>query len=74
MDIALFARLRELRKELAAKEEVPAFVVFADAALRDMCLKKPLTLAQFSAINGVGSVKLEKYGAAFTGLIKTYLA
>ena len=71
-DRALFGRLKELRKEIAGQEGVPAFVVFSDASLRSMSLKKPVSLVQFSAIHGVGSVKLEKYGKAFTDLIRDY--
>jgi superfamily II DNA helicase RecQ len=37
-----------------------------------MCQKKPVSLVQFSAVNGVGSVKLEKYGEAFTGLLREH--
>jgi ATP-dependent DNA helicase RecQ len=68
-DKELFERLRELRKEIAAKEGVPAYIVFSDASLRDMCRKKPASLVQFSMVNGVGSVKLEKYGEAFVEVI-----
>jgi ATP-dependent DNA helicase RecQ len=66
----LFEKLKELRKSIAAKEGVPAYIVFPDASLRDMCRKKPSSLAQFSAITGVGAVKLEKYGEAFVKLIR----
>ncbi|MCL2478726.1 MAG: DNA helicase RecQ [Treponema sp.] len=72
-DMDLFSRLKELRREIAHNEGLPAFVIFADAALRDMCRRQPQTLVQFSAVNGVGSVKLEKYGEAFTKLIGDYL-
>jgi ATP-dependent DNA helicase RecQ len=72
-DQALFSRLRELRKEIAGREGLPAFVVFSDASLRDICLRKPVSLVQFSAVHGVGSIKLEKYGEAFTSLIRSYL-
>jgi ATP-dependent DNA helicase RecQ len=68
-DKALFEQLKDLRREFAAKEGVPAYIVFSDASLRDMCRKKPVSLVQFSAVNGVGSVKLEKYGEAFVALI-----
>jgi len=37
-----------------------------------MCRKKPVSLTQFSAINGVGSVKLEKYGETFINIIKSH--
>jgi len=69
----LFTRLKDLRKELARKEGYPAFVIFSDASLRDMCRRQPVNLAQFSTVNGVGAVKLEKYGEAFTSLIRGYL-
>ena len=69
VDKELFDQLRELRKEIAAKEGVPAYIVFSDASLRDMCRKKPASLIQFSAVIGVGSVKLEKYGEIFLKII-----
>jgi ATP-dependent DNA helicase RecQ len=72
-DEGLFARLRELRKKIAQEEGVRAFVVFSDASLKDMCKRRPTSLVQFSAVNGVGPAKLEKYGEAFTELIKDYL-
>ena len=64
-DKDLFEKLKGLRKEIAAREGVPAYIVFSDASLRDMCRKKPASLVQFSMVNGVGTVKLEKYGEAF---------
>jgi len=73
MDTVLFGKLKGLRKEIAARESVPAYIVFSDASLRDMCRKKPVTLPQFSDVTGVGEVKREKYGAMFTILIRDYL-
>ncbi|MDR1839576.1 MAG: HRDC domain-containing protein, partial [Treponema sp.] len=70
IDNNLLDKLRKLRKEIAAKESVPAYIVFSDASLRDMCRKKPVSLVQFSGVNGVGKIKLEKYGEEFTMLIK----
>jgi ATP-dependent DNA helicase RecQ len=72
IDDNLLGKLKKLRKEIAARESVPAYIVFSDATLRDMCRKKPVSLVQFSGINGVGSVKLEKYGEIFTCLIREY--
>jgi ATP-dependent DNA helicase RecQ len=69
-DNVVFEKLKDLRREFATKERVPPYIVFPDASLRDMCRKKPTTLIQFSAINGVGKVKLEKYGQTFVELIK----
>ena len=73
-DRALFEKLKELRRGFATKEGVPAYIVFSDASLRDMCRKKPVSLVQFSTVNGVGSVKLEKYGEAFVEAIKNETA
>ena len=72
IDEGLLDKLKKLRREIAAKESVPAYIVFSDASLRDMCRKKPVSLVQFSGVNGVGSVKLEKYGDIFTCLISKY--
>jgi ATP-dependent DNA helicase RecQ len=71
-DEALFAKLKELRKTLAREAKVPAYVIFADASLSDMCRKQPLTAEQFRGVLGVGDIKLEKYGAAFTALIREH--
>jgi len=73
IDEILFAKLKKLRKEIALKEEVPAYIVFSDASLRDMCRKKPAALVNFSSVNGVGQVKLEKYGEVFVELIREHV-
>ncbi len=64
-DPALFQALRALRREIAEAEGVPAYVVFSDATLRDMAAKRPRTPEQMLSVTGVGSIKLQKYGAAF---------
>jgi ATP-dependent DNA helicase RecQ len=70
---ALFEKLKSLRKKFAAQESVPAYIIFSNASLLDMCRRKPTSLIQFSAVNGVGEVKLEKYGEAFVEAIKSIL-
>ncbi|MDJ0683834.1 MAG: DNA helicase RecQ [Alphaproteobacteria bacterium] len=70
VDEALLIRLKALRRELAAKRAVPAYVVFADAALIDMCRLMPQTLDQMAAVNGVGPAKLEKFGPAFLEVLR----
>lgn len=70
----LFERLRALRRQIADKLGVPAFVVFGDAALVDMTRKLPVTRAQFLSVNGVGEHKLKQFGAQFIGEIRDYLA
>jgi len=44
---------------------VPAYVVFSDATLRDMVLRRPRNEAEFAEVHGVGAVKLERYGEVF---------
>ena len=68
----LFADLKALRTRLAAAERVPAYVVFSDAALHDMCRKLPVDETGFLEVSGVGMTKLKKYGAAFINVIKQY--
>ncbi|KIY23225.1 DNA helicase RecQ [Mesobacillus subterraneus] len=64
-DDPLFEELRELRREIASAEKVPPFVIFSDSSLKDMCLKLPLTNADFLNVAGVGEHKLQKYGEPF---------
>ncbi len=69
----LFEELRMVRKEIAEKENVPPFVIFADTALKDMCVKQPQSREEFLTITGVGQNKLEKYGEQFIEAITDYL-
>ncbi|MNF70003.1 ATP-dependent DNA helicase RecQ [compost metagenome] len=62
---SLFETLRKLRYEIAQEEEVPAYVIFSDAALRQMETNRPMSDEEFITIDGVGKAKLEKYGDAF---------
>jgi ATP-dependent DNA helicase RecQ len=71
-DDALFNRLRELRTKLAQEASVPAYVIFSDASLRDMCRKRPETAEQFLEVSGVGEVKLKRYGEEFIAAIQNY--
>ena len=71
-DRELFAALRGLRKEIAAGDGVPPFVVFSDAALVEMAAKQPADAAAFQQIHGVGQYKLQRYGEKFLGLINSH--
>ncbi len=62
---SLFESLRKLRYEIAKEEDVPAYVIFSDAALRQMEINRPMSEEELIAIDGVGKTKLEKYGDAF---------
>jgi ATP-dependent DNA helicase RecQ len=61
----LFERLRRLRRTLADEQNLPAYIVFSDATLRQMAQRRPTTPAQFATISGVGEKKQKAYGEAF---------
>jgi ATP-dependent DNA helicase RecQ len=69
---ALFLKLKELRGRLAREIKAPAYIVFSDASLREMCRKRPRCPEQFLNVAGVGKMKLEKYGDAFMSLIRDF--
>lgn len=73
-DDGLFAVLRKLRSTFAAEEHVPAYIIFTDAALKDMCRRLPFTQEEFLNVSGVGKHKTEKYGEAFCAVIEQYTA
>ncbi len=73
-DAGLMQRLRELRKKQAAILGVPAYVVFSDASLREMSVKKPRTIQEFLNISGVGSMKAERYGRDFIAVVEKYIS
>ena len=64
-DPALFAKLKELRTELAAQANIPAYMVFSNHTLHEMCRKKPRTHEDFLQVSGVGAAKDERWGDAF---------
>ena len=64
-DLRLFETLREIRKQLAAEQGVPPYVIFGDVALVEMSRERPSTEDEFLEINGVGQVKLERHGTVF---------
>lgn len=66
----LWNSLREKRAGLAKKRRIPAYKVFHDATLREMALKRPSTLEELLEINGIGELKLKKYGKIFLDIIK----
>ncbi len=69
-DGPLYETLRALRRTLAEQAKVPAYVVFSDASLREMAILRPQTDDELLAVNGVGAVKLERYGAAFLEVLR----
>lgn len=72
VDSELLDSLKALRKKLADREGVPAYIIFTDASLRDMCRKLPEDEDEFLGISGVGRKKCELYGKAFLEVINEY--
>ena len=71
-DLPLFEALRSLRRELAAQQGVPPYVVFGDVTLVEMAQERPQDAAGLLRITGVGQVKLERYGAAFLEILRAH--
>ncbi len=71
--ISLFEHLRLLRREIALKENLPPYMVFADSTLREMAETCPKNRAAFIHLGGVGERKLDKYGDVFLSAIQEYL-
>ena len=66
----LLLKLKELRLKIAGEEKVPAYVIFSDAALVDMCQKHPRNEEEMLKVSGVGQVKLERYGKRFLEVLQ----
>jgi ATP-dependent DNA helicase RecQ len=72
-DKTLFALLKDLRKQMARKENLPPFVIFQDPSLEDMAIQYPIKLDELIQITGVGAGKAQKYGKPFLELITKYV-
>jgi len=72
VDKGLFEALRKLRATIAGKKRIPAYIVFGDAALRDMAGRRPSTLESFLEVRGVGEKKCRQYGEIVLAAIKDY--
>ncbi len=71
-DEALFQKLREIRKEIADQENVPAFVIFSDATLNELAVYFPQNKEDLKKISGFGDVKITKYGDVFLEVVVSY--
>ncbi|HYU94845.1 MAG TPA: DNA helicase RecQ [Sphingomicrobium sp.] len=67
----LFEALREARRALAAEAGVPPYVIFHDSTLREIAERKPRDLNELARVQGVGAVKLQRYGAAMLAALST---
>ena len=72
-DEELFSMLKDLRKKVAKKHDLPPFVIFQDPSLEDMAVQYPVTLEEMQNITGVGVGKARKFGEEFVRLIKAYV-
>ncbi|MCK9400637.1 MAG: DNA helicase RecQ [Bacteroidales bacterium] len=72
-DKTLFTLLKDLRKEISRKENLPPFVIFQDPSLEDMAIQYPITFDELHQITGVGVGKAQKYGEPFLELIAQYV-
>lgn len=71
-DRGLWEALRDLRKSLADAQGVPPYTIFHDATLMEMIQFRPSSLDELLTINGIGAVKLEKYGAQFLSVLEQH--
>lgn len=71
-EIELLQQLKDLRRQLAFSENVPAYIVLSDATLTELATYLPHTREEFSKISGFGQMKLEKYGKQFRNVVAAY--
>ena len=71
-DKKLLIALKELHRSLAMRQSIPAYVVFTDATLVDMCRLKPKTQEEFIEVSGVGQAKSQRYGEVFLAVIAEF--
>jgi ATP-dependent DNA helicase RecQ len=72
VDRALFERLKDLRRDIATEKNLPAYMIFDDAALRDMARRKPASPREFLLVRGVGEKKAQEYAERFVEDIRLH--
>jgi ATP-dependent DNA helicase RecQ len=70
IDAQLWESLRECRRQLAEAQGIPPYIIFHDRTLQLICERRPRSVAEFSAISGVGDRKCEKYADAFLAVVR----
>ena len=68
-DFAVYVRLRELRKTIAAEEAIPPYSVFTNEQLAAIVTGRVSSKADLGKIAGIGEARLEKYGSRFLSLL-----
>lgn len=69
----LYEALRQVRYELAQAENVPAYIIFSNKTLEDMAAKLPKNADEFLTVEGIGSVKADKYAGHFLPIIQDFI-
>ncbi len=72
-DPVLFSIMKDLRKKMAKKLDVPPYVIFQDPSLESMATLYPITIEELQNIPGVGAGKAKRYGAEFLEVIKRHV-
>lgn len=72
-DRELFENLKKLRAKIAKDISMPAYIIFPDSSLRDMCIRLPKNSSEFLEVSGVGKTKCDRYGRFFIAEIRQYL-
>ena len=72
-DEVLFSILKDIRRKVAKKNDVPPFVIFQDPSLEAMATTYPITMEELLTIPGVGIAKAKRYGDEFLRIIKEYV-
>lgn len=73
VDPTLYSMMKDLRKKLSKRLQVPPFVIFQDPSLEAMATTYPITLEELQNIPGVGAGKAKRYGKEFIELIKRHV-
>ena len=71
-DVALFDKLRAVRRRIADEHGMPPYIIFSDKTLHEMSRRLPATASEMRQVSGVGDVKLERYGEAFMKEIRSH--
>lgn len=72
LDPALYSMLKDLRRKVSKKHDLPPYVIFQDVSLEQMATVYPITLEELQNIQGVGAGKARRYGKEFVELIKKH--
>ena len=73
MDDQLFSMLKDLRKQISKKMNLPPFVIFQDPSLEAMCTYYPITIQELQNMPGVGTGKANRFGKEFVTLIARHV-